>query len=164
MSSKLKFHQKRILTKNLQHGAKNVQQCAESVRHGAKNVRPIEVGTDVSNSLGTVGRDERRCLSYPMTQIACVLMTTRTGHLFQYSVFWNLWWQWGHVCSGISLQIEKNQGLLISSKDFGELLYWFSSTTVSKIYLLTGIWKVFLLFILFQIVLKQKLSSGEQIE
>ena len=41
---------------------------------------PIEVGTDVSNSLGTVGRDERRCLSYPMTQIACVLMTTRTRH------------------------------------------------------------------------------------
>ena len=42
---------------------------------------PIEVGTDVSNSLGTVRRDERRCLSYPMTQIACVLMTPRTRHL-----------------------------------------------------------------------------------
>ena len=36
---------------------------------------PIEVGTDVSNSLRTVRRDKRRCLSYPMTQIACVLMT-----------------------------------------------------------------------------------------
>ena len=80
MSSKLKFHQKRILTKNLRHSAKNVRHSAKNVRHGAKNVRPIEVGTDVSNSLGTVGRDERRCLSYPMTQIACVLMTTRTRH------------------------------------------------------------------------------------
>ena len=57
MSSKLKFHQKRILTKILQHCAKNVRHSAENVRHGAKNVRPIEVGTDVSNSLGTVGRD-----------------------------------------------------------------------------------------------------------
>jgi hypothetical protein len=67
MSSKLKFHQKIILTKNLRHGAKNVWHSAKNVRHGAKNVRPID---DVSNSLGTVGRDERRCLSYPMTQIA----------------------------------------------------------------------------------------------
>ena len=42
---------------------------------------PIEVGTDVSNSLRTVRRDERRCLSYPMTQIACVLMTAQTRRL-----------------------------------------------------------------------------------
>ena len=42
---------------------------------------PIEVGTDVSNSLRTVGREDRRYLSYSMTQIAWVLILPRTRHL-----------------------------------------------------------------------------------
>ena len=93
-------------------------------------MRPMEVGTDVSNSLETVGRDERRCLSYPMTQIACVLMTTRTRHFVPV------------VCL---LEL----GVAVGFWGIVLLVLFYKICTVSKIYLLTGVWKVFLLFILF---------------
>ena len=92
-----------------------MRHSVENVRHGAKNVRPIKVGTDVSNSLGTVGRDDTNSMcphdnSNTSFCSSSLSSGTRVGS--------------GHTsAAGYPCRLKKTKVCLESSKDFGELLY-----------------------------------------